>query len=56
MVNGEGDIALMKQLLDSMIAATDKLKSAKTSGKSEEVKKIKDLILKIQARVKEELS
>lgn len=50
-----GDMHFLSQLIDSMSDAVDKLEQAKNSSKITEFNQIKNFILQIQTRIKEEL-
>jgi hypothetical protein len=55
MIRNEEDIATISQSLTSMSEAVEKLGEAKKKSKLEDFKKIKELILKLQIRISEEL-
>jgi len=51
-----GDISLLGQLVNSLSEAVGKLEQAKINNQVSEFNKIRDFILQIQGKIKEELA
>lgn len=55
MLRTKEEVSTVLQLITSMEEALEKLEEAKKKSKVEDFKKIKEFILKLQARISEEL-